>query len=69
MLQADLKVQQQWYVNGQNYSRTLDAWLQRHNDSKAQIMRILEVNPLSSIVQAEIIRSSSSRAITCHMLC
>ncbi|KAL3136650.1 hypothetical protein ABBQ38_005891 [Trebouxia sp. C0009 RCD-2024] len=41
-LQGDLKLQQQWYVNGLNYSRTLDAWLARHNDSKSAIMRCLE---------------------------
>ncbi|KAL3145510.1 hypothetical protein ABBQ32_003334 [Trebouxia sp. C0010 RCD-2024] len=41
-LQGDLKLQQQWYVNGLNYSRTLGAWLQRHNDSKSAVMRCLE---------------------------
>ena len=39
-----MKVQQQWYVNGQNYSRTLNAWLKRQNDSKADIMLLLEVS-------------------------
>lgn len=43
-LQAGLAVQQQWYLNGQNYSRTLDAWLQSHNASKTEILRCLEVN-------------------------
>lgn len=42
-LQTGLAVQQKWYVNGQNYSRTLDAWLQRHNGSKAEILHCLEV--------------------------
>lgn len=71
MLQADLQVQQQWYVNGQNYGRTLDAWLQRHSDSKAYIMRLLEVNSLSSAVclQAEVIRHSTSQnvPVTCSV--
>ena len=43
-LQEDLSLQQQWFVNGQNYSRTLDAWLQRVNSQKAAIMHILQVN-------------------------
>ena len=47
-LQADLKLQQKWYVNGLNYSRTLDAWLQRQNDSKSTIMRCFEVSISSS---------------------
>lgn len=48
-MQGDLKLQQQWYVNGLNYSRTLDAWLARHNDSKSAIMRCLEVRGFSHL--------------------
>ena len=36
--QDDLAVQKQWYVNGEHYSKTLEAWLVKHDAAKAEIM-------------------------------
>ena len=30
------------YVNGQNYSKTLEAWLAKHDAHKAEVMRTFE---------------------------
>lgn len=43
-LQDDLAIQKQWYINGKHYSRTLEAWLQRMDAQRKQIMPIFEVS-------------------------
>ncbi|KAK9804356.1 hypothetical protein WJX72_008944 [[Myrmecia] bisecta] len=40
--QDDLAIQQQWWVNGQHYSRTLEAWLAKMDAHRKQIMPIME---------------------------
>ncbi|MDP0499567.1 MAG: class I SAM-dependent methyltransferase [Verrucomicrobiota bacterium JB022] len=40
--QDDLRIAGHWRVNGQHYSRTLEAWLQRHDAARAQIMPLFE---------------------------
>ncbi len=37
-----LQIEDSWLVNGKHYSRTLDAWLQRHDDNYAAIRPILD---------------------------
>lgn len=36
--QDDLAIQQQWYLNGKHYSRTLEDWLQRMDAHKREII-------------------------------
>ncbi len=38
--QDDLRIEQHWRVNGTHYSRTLEAWLQKHDAHKADILKI-----------------------------
>lgn len=38
--QQHLSLQQQWYVNGTHYSRTLEAWLRNHDKFRKAIMPI-----------------------------
>ena len=40
--QEDLAVQNQWYVNGTHYSKTLEAWLEKHDKEKKLIMPLFE---------------------------
>lgn len=40
--QEDLAVQKQWYVNGTHYSKTLEAWLEKHDKEKKLIMPLFE---------------------------
>lgn len=40
--QDDLAIQNQWYVNGVHYSKTLEDWLKRHDASKAKILPLFE---------------------------
>lgn len=40
--QEDLAVQKQWYVNGIHYSKTLEAWLEKHDEEKKLIMPLFE---------------------------
>lgn len=40
--QDDLKLEGHWRVNGVNYSRTLEAWLQEHDRRRKEIMPIFE---------------------------
>jgi len=42
-LQDDLMLQKQWFINGQNYSRTLDAWLHRLDTEHQAIKSMLQV--------------------------
>lgn len=44
MPQDDLAIQRQWYINGEHYSRTLEAWLQRMDAQRKQIMPIFKVS-------------------------
>ena len=43
LLQDDLAIQQQWFVNGKHYSRTLEAWLANMDAQKDSIMPIFQV--------------------------
>ena len=43
VLQDDLVIQQQHWINGRHYSLTLEAWLQRQDSQKAKIMPIMSV--------------------------
>lgn len=40
--QDNLAIEQQWYVNGSHYSRTLEDWLVRHDKAKKAIMPLFE---------------------------
>ena len=49
--QEDLQIVQRWVVNGQHYSKTLEAWLKKLDANIKQIWPILETtygNSLSS---------------------
>lgn len=36
--QDDLALEHRWWMNGQHYSHTLEAWLDRHDDKKAELL-------------------------------
>ena len=38
-----MSLERHWFLNGQNYSRTLETWLQRQDRHRKQIMPIMEV--------------------------
>lgn len=40
--QDSLTVERQWQVNGMNYARTADAWLDNMSRNQSQIMKVLE---------------------------
>lgn len=42
-MQDDLLIRQQYWINGQHYSLTLEAWLRRQDSQKAEIMPIMAV--------------------------
>ena len=42
--QDDLAIQKQWYLNGEHYSRTLEAWLQRMDAQRKEIMPIFQAS-------------------------
>ena len=42
-VQDDLAIQQQWFVDGKHYSRTLEAWLDKMDAQKTSIMPIFQV--------------------------
>ncbi len=46
--QDDLSIQNQWFVNGKHYSKTLEAWLQKMDAQKDNIMPVFEVCPTAS---------------------
>ena len=52
-LPADLRQSRVWDVNGREYSRTLDAWLERLDANKTQCLQILEGGPTSAPVALE----------------
>lgn len=43
-LQDDLKLAQSWYIDGRHYSLTLEAWLQRMDAHRKDIMPIMKVH-------------------------
>ena len=40
--QDDVSIQEQWYVNGIHYSKTLEDWLVRHDTSKSKVMHLFQ---------------------------
>jgi cyclopropane-fatty-acyl-phospholipid synthase len=42
--QDDLKLKQQWQVNGQHYQKTCEAWLLNHFKNKKEILNIFKYN-------------------------
>ncbi|MDA2992404.1 MAG: class I SAM-dependent methyltransferase [Actinomycetota bacterium] len=52
-LPADLTQSRVWDVDGRQYSKTLDAWLQRLDDNKAECLQALEGGPTSASVALE----------------
>ena len=47
--QRDLSVEQQWWINGQHYARTCEAWLDRLDRYEQQAKAVLgEANPEAS---------------------
>lgn len=40
--QDDVSIQQQWYINGIHYSKTLEDWLVRHDAEKKSILPLFE---------------------------
>jgi cyclopropane-fatty-acyl-phospholipid synthase len=40
--QDDLKIENQWQVNGQHYEKTSRAWLDKMDSSKEEILKIFE---------------------------
>ena len=42
-MQDDLAIQQQWYINGRHYSRTLEDWLTRMDAQKHHIIPLFQV--------------------------
>ena len=43
-VQDHMSLERHWFLNGQNYSRTLETWLQRQDRHRKQILPIMEVN-------------------------
>ena len=52
-LPPDLQQSQVWDVNGRQYSRTLDEWLQRLDANSAECLRVLASGPTSPSVALE----------------
>ena len=42
-VQDHMSLERHWFLNGQNYSRTLETWLQRQDRHRKQILPIMEV--------------------------
>lgn len=40
--QEDLRVERHWRINGTHYSRTLEAWLKKHDAEKQAVLKIFE---------------------------
>lgn len=56
--QDDLAIQKQWYINGVHYSRTLEAWLQRMDAQRKEIMPIFQVRPPAHRQSCEVLTRS-----------
>ena len=41
--QDSVVLEKQWYINGQNYSKTLKAWLRHHDQQRKAILCLLQV--------------------------
>jgi cyclopropane-fatty-acyl-phospholipid synthase len=52
-LPSDLKQSRVWDVNGREYTKTLDAWLERLDANKTQCLKALEGGPTSAPVALE----------------
>jgi cyclopropane-fatty-acyl-phospholipid synthase len=52
-LPADLTQSRVWDVDGRQYSKTLDAWLKRLDDNKAECLQALEGGPTSASIALE----------------
>jgi len=52
-LPADLKQARVWDVDGRQYSKTLDAWLDRLDANKAQCLQILDGGPVPAPIALE----------------
>ena len=52
-LPEDLRQSRVWDVNGREYSKTLDAWLERLDASKSQCLSALEGGPTTAAVALE----------------
>ncbi len=52
-LPADLRQSRVWDVNGSEYSKTLDAWLERLDANKIQCLQVLEGGPTTAQVALE----------------
>ena len=50
---SDLKQSRVWDVNGREYTKTLDAWLERLDANKSECLRALEGGPTSASVALE----------------
>ena len=59
-----MSLERHWFLNGQNYSRTLETWLQRQDRHHKQILPIMEVitwiAALGTDVDMVLLRHSSS---------
>ncbi len=42
-VQDHMSLERHWFLNGQNYSRTLEIWLKRQDRHRKQILPIMEV--------------------------
>ena len=50
--QDDMTLQRYWYINGQHYSLTLEAWLARMDQHRREIMPIMQVQSHGRAIQA-----------------
>ncbi len=41
--QDSVVLEKQWYINGQNYSKTVQAWLRHHDQQRKAILCLLQV--------------------------
>ena len=41
--QDSVVLEKQWYINGQNYSKTVKAWLRHHDQQRKAILCLLQV--------------------------
>lgn len=43
--QDSVVLEKQWYISGQNYSKTVKAWLRHHDQQRKAILCLLQVCP------------------------